>query len=350
MSQLQLKIQLLRMLAELQPVEDVDFRPIEGWITKIHLGAAMFELLGKNSRFNYLKAQEQYYTNIFRSTVQQTVFSEIVTALNQKNIEILLLKGAAITPIAWDQPYLRYQADIDFMVRREALGVVSQHLQQAGFVFSKPKRVGRHFSDLPETNKEGQLELVSTDGNSVNIEVHSEVFLGHLQRLTTNRHEDDLWGRKVSAGQTDNTPLWRLSNEDLLLHILVHTAINHQFDQDAARNFIDLIRLANRLTVDWELLFERIRQRKVTAAVWLTLALMQDIFGTTSYTSLLNNLGENVWRSKRWLLKKLIDKELILMLYTIKQTRWRYALLLLMVDRIGDMLRLLMRLPKLEKS
>ena len=263
-----------------------------------------------------------------------------------------MLKGAAITPIAWDQPYLRHQADVDFMVRREAMSVVSKHLQQAGFTFSKPKRVGRYFDDLPETNKEGQLEMVSADENRVQIEVHSEVFLGHVQRLTTNRREDDLWERKVISEEASHQgkPFWRLSNEDLLLHTIVHTAINHQFDHNVARNFIDLIRLAQRLTIDWDLLFERIRERKVTTAAWLTLSLMQDVFDDTRYAPLTKNLNQHVGSLKRWLLKKLIDKDAILNLYVINRTRWRYLLLLLMVDRFGDMVRLLVRLPTLEKS
>ena len=347
-----LKVLLLRMLAGLQEVDDTDFRPIERWIVETHLGAAMFELIGKNSQFEYLAAQEQFYANIFRSTVQQNAFSEIIKALSEKNIDLLLLKGASITPVAWDQPYLRYQADIDFMVRREAMAKVSDYMRSAGFQFSKPHRIGHYFDDLPVTNKEGQLEMFSADEQQVQIEVHSEVFLGHVQRLTTDRQEDDLWERRVMAEASHvlKASLWRLSNEDLLLHIIIHTAINHQFNKDVARNFIDLIRLAHRLPIDWDLLFEHIQKRKVVTATWLTLTLMQEIFDENPYTPLLNKLNLQAGSLKQIVLKKLIHREKILNLYIISRTRWRYALLLLMVDRVGDMLRLIIRLPTLEKT
>lgn len=347
-----LKMQLLAMLAEQQPLEDIDFRPIATWIIEANLAAAMFELVGKRSRFDYPQIQKRYYTNIFRATVQQTVFAEIADHLHQKRIDIVLLKGAAITPIAWNQPYLRYQADIDFMVPRHALATVSTYLTQAGFIFRKPQRIGKHFDDLPETNKEGQLELVLADKNGVSIEVHSEVFLGHVQRIATERHEAGLWARKVVAKQPDPSmagrPLWRLSDEDLLLHVLVHTAINHQFDKHVGRNFIDLIRLAHRLTIDWGLLYEQIRTQKVTTAVWLALSLMQEIFGETPYTPLHLMLSQHVGRVRGWLLKRLLNREHILNLYLINRTKWRYVLLLLMIDQVGDMLRVCVRLPSLK--
>ncbi|MFK7802988.1 MAG: nucleotidyltransferase family protein [Anaerolineae bacterium] len=350
MSHAQLKIQLLKMLAELQPVEDIDFRPIETWALEARLGAAAFDLVGKTANVNYPTWQKQFYTNIFRHTLHQKVFTELATSLQAKEIDILLLKGAAISRLAWSEPYLRFQADVDFMVRRESMHMVSEQMLAAGFEFKKPHAIGQFFADLPLTNKEGQLEMYAPVKQDVMIEVHSEVFLGHVQRITSDRQERKLWEKRVSIDWPNeaNVQHWRLSNEDLLLHTLIHTAVNHQFNKDTQRNLIDLIRLENRLEVDWNTLHDQIKLMKVQTPVWLVLSIMQDVFGRTEFEQLAKQL--EVSRVRKFLLKKLVNKESILDLQVINQTKWRYALLLLMVDRPLDMLRLLMQLPKISQE
>ena len=131
-----------------------------------------------------------------------------------------------------------------------------------------------------------------------------------------------MWHRKAPASNNKEQKIdfWRLSNEDLLLHTLIHTAINHQFNKDTVRNLIDLIRLAQRLEIDWELLENRIRNQRVQTTVWLTLSIIQEIFGDTAYTPLLKKLEQQVGGIRQWLLKKLVRKDLILDLRQIHQT------------------------------
>ena len=124
----------------------------------------------------------------------------MLSSLDGHKVDILLLKGAAVSNLAWGgQDYLRFQSDIDFLVQRPDLHTIATVLHGANFRFRKPDAIGEYYADLPNTNKEGQLEMVSPSDSQVVLEAHTEVFLGHVQRITAKRIENELWARRISA-------------------------------------------------------------------------------------------------------------------------------------------------------
>ncbi len=349
------KQQLLNILAGRSRTGTVsaDMLPyLTGWLVKAKLGAALYEILGNDFPDAKANLQGIYYTHVYRDTVQKKVFLQIAEELNSAETEIVLLKGSAIAPLAWDESFLRYKADVDFLVRRPTMHTVHDILHRMEFRYKKPDKVKKHFSDLPPTNKEGQIEMVSPTVDRVQIEAHTEIFVGHVQRLTNRRIEEDIWERKVPAdmnilpaGGDEESRFWRLSNEDLVLHTMIHTAINHQFDPNTLRNMVDVLRLNDRLDIDWGVVYERVVWMRTKTAVWLFLQLMQEIFGDLpkEMEQVRQKLEPGMLR--RNLINNLINGDKVLNLYNILLSNKRFSLLLLQIDRPIDMLKVLVRLP-----
>ncbi len=349
------KQQLLNILAgqsqtDLVPADMLPY--LTGWLVKAKLGAALYEALGDDFIAEKATLQGIYYTNVYRDTVQKKLFLQVAEQLNPAETEIILLKGSAIAPLAWDEPFLRFKADVDFLVRREKMADVHKVLHGMQFRYKKPDKIKSYFSDLPPTNKEGQIEMVSPTVDRVQIEAHTEIFVGHVQRLTNRRIEDEIWERKVPAdlnimpaGVEVELPFWRLGNEDLILHTIIHTAVNHQYDPNTLRNMVDVLRLNDRLEIDWQVVYERVVWMRAKTAVWLFLHLMAGVFG--ELPSEIDALRQKLEPGKlrRHLLEKFITPDKVLNLYNILLTSRRFGLLLLQIDRPIDMLKVLVRLP-----
>ena len=341
------KQQALKLLSQQIETHEIPAEQLAyllGWLVKAKLGAATYEIIGQHSPQVKHVLAGVYYSDLYRETVQQKKLTEIIEQLNPSETEIVLLKGSAIAPIAWAPTYLRYKADVDFMVRRKQLQKVHDTLHELAYTYKKPDKIKPFFDDLPPTNKEGQIEMVSPTIDRVQVEAHTEIFLGHVQRLTNERIEEELWERKVPA-ENDQLPdgLWRLSNEDMVLHTMVHTAINHQFDRNTCRNMLDVLRLDQALDIDWDVVYERVVHMRVKTAVWLFMHCTASIFGQVPFDDVMPKLAPSWFR--RRLLAKLITPAKVLDLHDIMKSKKRYALLLLLIDRPADMFKVLIRLP-----
>ncbi|MEM9773885.1 MAG: nucleotidyltransferase family protein [Chloroflexota bacterium] len=350
------QIEILNCLAgKLEPtvIDSVDWPRMASWLQHVNLGAAGYHMLGPVFSEAKSHLQEAYYGNIYRDMAQKQVFQEMLNSLQDHELDIMLLKGAALASLAWDEPHVRFQSDIDFLVQRPELHTIAQVLHKANFRFRKPDAIGRFYDDLPDTNKEGQLEMVSSSDSQVVLEAHTEVFLGHVQRITAERVEEQLWERRVKATPVgvENMPIgirfWRLSNEDLIIHVMIHTAINHQFDENSLRNMLDVIRLAQRIQIDWHVVHERVSSMKMKTAVWLFMHTAAQIWQNHPFDSVIDQLKPSRLR-QRWL-TQMINLDVILDRRILRLSKRRYLLLLLMVDRPVDMFRLLVRLPFLKE-
>ena len=350
------RIELLNLMAGKPAsitIEPADWPQLARWLQHVNLGGAGYHMLGPI----YLEAkahlQEAYYANIYRDMAQKQVFQEMLSNLGERELDIMLLKGAALAPLAWDEPHVRFQSDIDFLVQRPELHTIAQVLHSANFRFRKPEAIGQFYDDLPDTNKEGQLEMVSPFDSQVVLEAHTEVFLGHIQRITAVRVEEQLWERRVESTPAGikNMPtgihFWRLSNEDLIIHTMIHTAINHQFDENTLRNMLDAIRLAQRLSIDWNVVQARVSSMKMKTAVWLFMHTASQIWSQHPFDPVMEQQKPSALR-QRWL-TRMINLDVVLDRKILRLSNRRYLLLLLMVDRPIDMLRLLVQLPFLKE-
>ena len=160
----------------------------------------------------------------FRAIRSQRVTALAVRTLAERGIEAIPLKGAWLAFHAYPQPGLRPLPDIDLLVPEgralEAFGA----LRESGLDLLNPDS-GDPVAALAAKH---QLPPLWSTQDEVCVELHHRCFHGHGSDpdLTDDPH---FRGRLV-PGAIAQTPVRYMGPEHLLLHLIVHSAHDHRFD------------------------------------------------------------------------------------------------------------------------
>jgi len=136
---------------------------------------------------------------------------EICEELNRQNIDVLVLKGAALAHLIYDRPGLRPMRDIDLLVSPEQLQRASDVLAGLGYLTVEEDVLPHDHHHLPTVAR-------TMDGLRVSIELHHDALapdnIGsiRLDRLT----------EPARAFQVDGATLHALGHIDMLRHLCRH--------------------------------------------------------------------------------------------------------------------------------
>ena len=97
------------------------------------------------------KLKKQYLANASRNTILFHQLDIIVSNLNEKNIPVILLKGAHLAEFVYKDISLRPMSDIDILVKKEDLAKVVKIAFSEGY---------RFFYDEQRTNEENRRFLL----------------------------------------------------------------------------------------------------------------------------------------------------------------------------------------------
>jgi hypothetical protein len=128
-----------------------------------------------------------------------------------------------------------------------------------------------------------------------------------------------------------------MADEDLLLHLCVHMAINHQFSMPWLRGLLD-IHLLTQHALDWAAIVERAKAWRIATPTWTVLALAVQLIGASVPESALTQLAPSPLRQR--LIHRLGLAERLLHLERGGYSYRRFVIQTLMVDRPQDMARL----------
>jgi hypothetical protein len=178
-------------------------------------------------------------------------------------------------------------------------------------------------------------------------------FAGWWLQRTAAIDNDLLWSRReewpaaaVTAG-TDRL-VYQLAPEDAVIHLAVHLAVNHQFAPPVVRGLMDIVLTARARPVDWRLVATRAKMWRVATATWLALDLAERLVGLDGAGEALDILQPG--RFRRRLLCRLVSPESVLAGRDVRHGRWRFLLLVLLVDRPRDAGKLMLRTVWPEKE
>jgi hypothetical protein len=187
----------------------------------------------------------------------------VLRCLRGAGVTPILLKGAHLATTVYPEPELRPMGDFDLLVRPAELAAAEQALLAAGYSSPRTESIADACArdhSLPTLLKPGTypIELhwtLATPSDHVPIELES------------------LWIRAQRVTVFDE-PAYVLAPEDALLHICLHAAVHHLFDQ-GLRPLLDTTALLARYgaTLDWAAVESRARAWEIERAVYLLLAL-----------------------------------------------------------------------------
>ncbi len=211
------------------------------------------------------KIRSAYYGSAARN---MEIYDRLFKALDlfaDSNLQVILLKGAHLAELVYNNLALRPMSDLDLLAKTEDLAIIHELLIGDGYEFPG-KKAQSDTKHLPPYRKEG----------GVIIEIHYHIANPpYSDRISIT----DLWNRSQTAG-LHNREVRILSPEDLLLHLCQHTCIQHGFDNGLI-SVLDAARVMERYSeeIDWDLLLARADQWGIKRAVILILMMVEKIEG-----------------------------------------------------------------------
>jgi len=172
--------------------------------------------------------KKAYHGNVARNMYLYSELERILTALNEKDIDVMALKGAALARTVYGDIGLRVMGDIDLLVKKECLPRVKEimpALNYGAHRHSKPEEwyTANHFHLPPYVHNEKQIV----------VEIHWKVAQDSL-----GINVDKWWG---SANETRlrDTRVLTPSPEDMILHLCV-SMYHGNYNKAALRGLCDI--------------------------------------------------------------------------------------------------------------
>lgn len=190
--------------------------------------------------------------NAHAFAVRTRIVSEILSALDQARVPLLVLKGAALAHLVYSNPLLRPMRDVDVLVPRQETRRASHVLHRLGF------SPGGQVVGPSHHHLQGMSRTI--DGVTITMELHTEL-LAPTPLVEPLRYED-----LCRASQTFDWGGLRhqtLGREDMLWHVYAHAFVINVFCRGIRLiSVADLIHATEAWldTLDWDDMGRRYRR------------------------------------------------------------------------------------------
>jgi hypothetical protein len=203
----------------------------------------------------------------------------IVRALAAADIPVIVLKGACLGPLVYRDIAAREMNDLDLLVPGERLQSAADVLLDRGYKPRKPFSV--------EADVTFRQHLSTFMKGRIAVEIHWNVTQpGRAHTIDPG----ELWRRAVPM-PIGSVPTLRLSLEDLLLHLCVHSSYQHHFEC-GLRPSCDIAAMIReyRDRIDWDAVCRRSEQWRWSKGVYVALALSHRLVGADVPPEVLSRL------------------------------------------------------------
>jgi hypothetical protein len=182
----------------------------------------------------------------------------VVTALSDAGIEVMLLKGAALTVLHYRDFGARAMGDVDLLLPPRSFPQTLEVLKRLGW------RLGRHQDEVGPLQY--GVHVVGPKGGEIDL---------HEYSLMHSADDSDLWERRIEL-DLKHARTGAPGAADLLLHVCLHGLRWHQGGQVMwAADALTIMRSAGD-ELDWGRLVARARARRFTVALYLALRWLRE--------------------------------------------------------------------------
>jgi hypothetical protein len=279
------------------------------------------------------------YAAAAENQLHQENLDLIVATFARHQLPFVVLKGSALAQTVYPDPACRPMSDIDLWIAPERMAEAAALIVELGF-YSTVK------VDRPaqlQALSGGELGFGRAAWRQGRVELHWSAMAGWWLYHTAVPDVNGMWQRRVPLLlAADGSPVaYQLHPEDMVIQLAVHIAVNHQFSATLLRSLADIALTAVSRPLNWQLIADRAREWRVGTAVYLALTLTHQLFDLPASDAARRHLQPT--RLRRWLLSQLVNPQTALNRADIRTSLARQLLLLLLVDRPRDMLRLIGR-------
>ena len=336
----------LRFLAGYQvepgPLRQVEPSALSQWLIAEGIGPLAYVRLPAGELPLPSNLAADAYSAAAETSLHLAILEKISARFADVEIPLVLLKGAALAAGAYPLPEARTMSDIDLWTPQDFVATAVSAMDALGFHFDEKE-------DRPHALQmmaQGELRFFRPDWPGNLVECHLSPFPGWWLQHAAAVDDAAIWTR-IEPIRADSTAL-QLAPEDMIIHLAVHLAINHQFGLAAVRTLLDIAVSAQTRAVDWGIVALRAQSWRVGVAVWQVLQLFKDLFGLPEVEPALASLRPS--RIRRRLLRRFVSAESVLAGQKSRRGVLRLVLLLLLADRPRDMASLVFRALWPEKT
>ena len=203
--------------------------------------------------YKVLKAQydlSAYQKEIVLQSYTQSRYFQLalqtLSKLKEAGINVVLLKGSVLKSL-YPMPDLRTMGDVDFLVPKHQLTDVHQVLTELGY-----------------TKRDSHNEKHDVyDGEGFHLEVHWSLVNASCQGGSES-FEKELW-QQLHEISISNQTFLTLSDEDFLIHLLVHAAGHMRLSGFGIRQLCDItLWIEHHPDLDWSLVEKQLETLKLT--------------------------------------------------------------------------------------
>ena len=232
--------------------------PIDAdWLIAQGLGAMWCERLGESAASFLSEKDQARLRDADRGAralfmAQTAAVRELDAAFCAEGIEYALMKGVAWRDDIYARPHVRIASDVDVLIDQSSLGKARATLETLGYRLH-PKVDSAH--EEPWTR------------GAIDIDLHWQVLApGRIGPEMTRA----LLDRRVHNSQC----IWRLSDEDMIAVLLMHTAIAKYVccDHSTLNRVVDFLNATRMRNLDWNRIGEIVQQSGLSGAAWATMA------------------------------------------------------------------------------
>lgn len=310
------------------------------WLAAQNLAPFLAHHLKSLDLLQHLPAQsaDALRRNLFmraaQAALQQVELAKVLDGLAAANLSdlALLMKGSALAYTVYPLPACRPRGDIDIWMPPAHFAQTVDVLAELGYAPRNKEYRPPAFVALVG----GEQQMVHPQPGTGLIEVQQPAIRGEWIRLTAAIDHAGVFERRVwvdIAGRQARV----MADEDLLLHLCVHMAINHQFSMPWLRGLLDIHLLAQR-PLDWAVIVARAKTWRIFTLTWTVLDLAVRLMGAPVPKSVLAQLAPSGARQR--LIHSLGLGERLVRLDKGGYSYRRFVIQTLMVDRPRDVVRL----------
>ena len=188
------------------------------------------------------------------------------STLRKAGIPSIVLKGGSLLSLLYTDIGLRPMTDVDVLINKQDLRQTLDLLSNDGWQVPPEEEIKyfhEHFY---------HLDIRTNDDFATLFEIHWNL----EKELCHSIEIAGLWARSIEAHH-DGEPFRRLSNEDLILHLLIHLPYHHYFSPRLIWVH-DIREMIGRCTLDWEFVLTLAEQWKIRTPVYYSLQYVEKVF------------------------------------------------------------------------
>ena len=177
--------------------------------------------------------QNKFMELLSVQTRQQHWLKRVVDSICEKQIQVILLKGAAAMGTIYEPRYSRLSQDIDLLVRRNDFQRLIDLMMSLGY--RKPANNKRLFSEKMRHEQHVFLDTPI----EFNIEVHDDLIPHHMFRIRL----EDFWNRSKLHPLFNSEFIRIPCLEDSLIHCAIHSFLHLEFEP---HHLVDAVRILHK--------------------------------------------------------------------------------------------------------